>query len=77
VAYYNVSFLDGRHTVRVVSDDNPFIDVTVSDSDGHSFKGAGIWRFKTVRLNVYRPGTFYIEIHNFSIRDSAIMLRAN
>jgi hypothetical protein len=47
------------------------------DSDGHVALGYGGWNQKTVSMNVYRTGSFRVEIFNVGVIDSPVYVTTN
>jgi hypothetical protein len=75
--FFDVPFAAGTPAiVTLVTQAPPTIELYVSDADGHVTQGRG--RFQRVAvLNVYRAGTFRVELHNFGPVASTVVVGTN
>ena len=75
---YDFQFVAGEPAVITVSGNGVTnLELLVFDADGHVTVGDGRYDRKTVRVDVYRTGTFRIEIRNLGPIDNTVLLMTN
>jgi hypothetical protein len=76
--YLDVPFVAGRPAVvNIAGTGRTMMQVNLYDSDGHIAVGTGRWDQKTAVMNVYRTGTFRVEITNIGLYDSPVFVTTN
>ena len=74
----NISFLGNRQgSVAISGNSATPLDLVVSDSDGHVLVGSGNRDQKGVQFNVYRTGSFRVEVRNLGPRNNTFYLTTN
>ena len=53
------------------------LELLVYDGDGNVWRGVGPWGRREARINVYRTGTFRIEVRNLGADVSNFVVRTN
>lgn len=73
-----MTFVAGeRAVITVAGNGNTNLDLLVYDADGHIIVGEGLYDRKTARVDVYRTGSFRIEVRNLGLMDNAALLMTN
>ncbi len=76
--YYDVTFVAGEQAVVTIAGNGASnLELFVYDADGHIIVGAGAFDQKTARIDVYRTGSFRIEVRNFGPLDNTAVLTMN
>jgi hypothetical protein len=76
--FFDVAFAAGEPAiVTVVGSGNSTLDLFVYDADGNVTPGAGGGDRKTAVVDVYRAGTFRVEIRNLGPSMNSFVVRTN
>jgi hypothetical protein len=76
--FYDVILLGGERTViTVIGNGRTILLLTVYDGDGHAIMGVGVWDKKIATIDVYRTGTFRIEVKNMGNVDNTFFISTN
>jgi hypothetical protein len=77
-ATYDIHFAAGEQAVITVAGNGVTnLDLFVYDADGHVIVGEGRYDRKTARLDVYRTGSFRVEVRNLGPMDNTVLLMTN
>jgi hypothetical protein len=75
---FNISFLANKQAVVAISGNNSSaLDLRIYDGDGHVTVGTGNGDQKAARVNVYRTGSFVVEVHNLGQQSNTFYLMTN
>lgn len=78
--FYEVSFSTGPAVLNLVGSGTSQLYLIVYDTDGHIIVGNGVPNTidsRVLQMNVYRAGTFRVEVRNMGIYDNAYRLTTN
>ena len=76
--FMDMTFVAGEQTVVTVAGNGVTnLELFVYDADGHIIVGAGLYDRKTARIDVYRTGSFRVEVRNLGPIDNAALLTTN
>ena len=76
--YLDVPFVGGLPAlVKIAGTGRTMMQVNLYDSDGHIATGYGRWDQKMASMNVYRSGTFRVEIINMGLYDAPVFVTTN
>jgi hypothetical protein len=76
--YLDVPFLGGQPAIVYIGGTGrTMMNLNLYDSDGHVAAGYGRWDKKTATMNVYRSGTFRVEIINMGLYDEPVFVTTN
>jgi hypothetical protein len=77
-AIYDMQFAAGEQAVVTVAGNGVTnLELFVYDADGHIIVGDGRYDRKTARLDVYRTGSFRVEVRNLGPMDNTVLLITN
>ena len=78
IADFSFNFVAGEPAVITVSGNGVSnLELLIYDADGHVTIGDGRFDRKTARVDVYRTGTFRVEIRNLGPVDNTVTLVTN
>ena len=76
--YYDMTFVAGeRAVVTVTGNGAASLELFVSDAYGHITVGAGSNNRKTARIDVYRTGSFRVQVRNLGAVNYTAVLTTN
>jgi hypothetical protein len=76
--FYSIPFAAGdRAVVNLVPTGRPLVYLIMHDTDGHVAQSAGGTGPQTVIMDVYRSGTFRVEVRNLGQRPVTYTLTTN
>jgi len=76
--FFDIDFSGGQPGIVSVNGNGATIlHLLMYDGDGHNEIGAGNWDRKAVGMNVYRAGTFRIEVRNMGGRFNTFVFNTN
>jgi hypothetical protein len=76
--FYDVSLdTNGPTVITLTGNGAAYLHLLVYDSDGHVMTGNGGTDRRTLSIDVYRAGSFRIEVRNIGIRDNTFTLTTN
>ena len=74
----DMTFVAGeRAVITVAGNGTTNLDLLVYDADGHVIVGEGLYDRKTARVDVYRTGTFRVEVKNLGPSNNPVVLMTN
>jgi len=76
--YYNVPFAAGTQAiVSIISQGPPTVELYLYDADGHVTQGIGRFGRRVATMDVYRTGTFRVEVRNLGTVATPVVLATN